>query len=136
MLPSCGPRKCVTVSIPFTFQGRVRGGRFLPQNSSTSPGGHITHPRRLLWGWQCSRKIGASVASVFPYKRVPARYNPLEVSLWAAICPAHSPPSSEYFRVEQFGKAPLGRGGALHVKTWLQNVSEAGLLSTPLKGLP
>lgn len=49
------------------------------------------------------------------------------LSLWAGICPAHSPPSSEFFCVEQFGKAPLGHGRALHVKTWLQNVSEAAL---------
>lgn len=47
------------------------------------------------------------------------------LSLWAGICPAHSPPSSEYFCVERFGKAPLGHGRALHVKTRLQNVSEA-----------
>jgi len=68
-----------------------------------------------------------SVTNFIPSKRVPTRYNLLEESLWAGICPAHSPPSSEYFCVEQFGKAPLGHGRGFHVKTWLQNVSEAAL---------
>lgn len=73
---------------------------------------------------QQSQSLGGKL---FLYETVPTRRNLLRESLWAGICPTHSPPSSEYFSVEQFGKAPLGRVRALHVKTWLQNVSEAVL---------
>lgn len=85
-------------------------------------------PYRLLWGCWHNGEARGSVETFLPYEIVPTRLNiVVKEPLQPGICPAHSPPSSEYFSVEHFGTAPLGPGQALHVKTWLQNVSETAL---------
>lgn len=125
MLPSGGPRKSKTNPVPLAFQCMGKGGGFLLRSRTGSCSIHLTG---------CCGAVGtvtkpeALWKAFLPYETVPTRLNlVVKDPLQPGICPAHSPPSSEFFGVEHFGKAPLGCGQALHVKTWLQNVSETAL---------
>ena len=125
MLPSGGPRKSKTNPVPLAFQCMGKGGGFLLWSRTGSCSIHLTG---------CCGAVGtvtkpeALWKAFLPYETVPTRLNlVVKDPLQPGTCPAHSPPSSEFLGVEHFGKAPLGCGQALHVKTWLQNVSETAL---------
>lgn len=79
MLPSCGPRKCGTISIPLSRAESEEGDSFPRTGQPAQEAISLTLAGCCGVGSEAEKLV--SFPSVFPYKRILERYNSLDWDL-------------------------------------------------------